>query len=278
LENEKQVAIADMTEAGNKSLIDNAVITGDTVSDLTGVTADDIKKIIEDSGVSITELLTSDSETIKDIVGDNTELIDLFDNTFAQDLDNMTTNAGNFESYLQDLLDNMEDAWEDYQETIEDVADKTGTSMDELAEMVDKVSESTDRCTEAGLEAADAMWDELSSVQDLSVGYAELAQSVYKYIDSLRELATEIGNVAEAESGLSDNSGTSSLDFDPTIDYSKLMYQEYLKGNAGYSDAYSEYMEKRDAKIAAGYGNYGSATTARIDALLQRADAGDPDA
>jgi hypothetical protein len=43
LENEKQVAVADMTEAGNKNLIDNAIITGDTVSDLTGITADEIK-------------------------------------------------------------------------------------------------------------------------------------------------------------------------------------------------------------------------------------------
>jgi len=43
LEEEKQNAISDMTEAGNKNLIDNAIITGDTITDLTGVTAEEIK-------------------------------------------------------------------------------------------------------------------------------------------------------------------------------------------------------------------------------------------
>nr|DAL81107.1 MAG TPA: hypothetical protein [Bacteriophage sp.] len=51
-----------MTEAGNKSLFDMAVIAGDEVSDLTGITSQEIQDIIANSGMSIIELLTADNK------------------------------------------------------------------------------------------------------------------------------------------------------------------------------------------------------------------------
>ncbi|MCM1217894.1 MAG: hypothetical protein NC548_25680 [Lachnospiraceae bacterium] len=42
LENEKQVAIDDMTKAGNEGLIDAAITLGDKITDLTGITSSDI--------------------------------------------------------------------------------------------------------------------------------------------------------------------------------------------------------------------------------------------
>ena len=121
-----------MTEAGNKALIDMAIVAGDEVSDLTGITSQEIQDIIANSGSSIIDLLLSDNEQIQDIVGSNTKLIDLFDNVFAKDLANMTANAGNFEEFLSNAMDEASGAMEDYQTTVSGVADQTGTSLDDL--------------------------------------------------------------------------------------------------------------------------------------------------
>lgn len=217
LENEKQVAIKDMTEAGNEALFDLAVIAGDQVSDLTGVTSQEIQDIITNSGASIIELLTADNEKIQEIVGSNTELIDLFDNTFATDLSNMTGNAINFEEMLSQTLRDANTAFENYETTVGNVATNTGTSLDDLSGYIDQVSASTDICTQAGLDAAEAMWDELAAIQDLSVEYANLAESVYEYIYALRDLAAELATTVNNTTGddlevssPSDDSNTSS--------------------------------------------------------------------
>ena len=205
LENEKQVAIADMTEAGNKSLFDMAVVAGDEVSDLTGITSQEIQDIIANSGMSIIELLMADNEQIKDIVGSNTQLIDLFDNVFAKDLANMTANAGNFEDYLSQAMSEAEGAMTQYQDTVSSVADETGTSLDDLSGYIDDVSTSTDICRDAGLEATEMMWDQISAIQDLSQYYLELADSVYEYIEALRDLARETAQTIEDEANRTDD-------------------------------------------------------------------------
>lgn len=205
LENEKQVAIADMTEAGNKSLFDMAVVAGDEVSDLTGITSQEIQDIIANSGMSIIELLMADNEQIKDIVGSNTQLIDLFDNVFAKDLANMTANAGNFEDYLSQAMSEAEGAMTQYQDTVSSVADETGTSLDDLSGYIDDVSTSTDICRDAGLEATEMMWDQISAIQDLSQYYLELADSVYEYIEALRDLARETAQTMENEANRTDD-------------------------------------------------------------------------
>lgn len=79
-----------MTEAGNKNLIDNAIITGDTITDLTGITTEELKQLVADSGESIADILMKNSEQLKEIAGNNTDLIDKFNNTYAKDLDDMT--------------------------------------------------------------------------------------------------------------------------------------------------------------------------------------------
>ena len=205
LENEKQVAIADMTEAGNKSLFDMAVVAGDEVSDLTGITSQEIQDIIANSGMSIIELLMADNEQIKDIVGSNTQLIDLFDNVFAKDLANMTANAGNFEDYLSQAMSEAEGAMTQYQDTVSSVADETGTSLDDLSGYIDDVSTSTDICRDAGLEATEMMWDQIDAIHDLSQYYLDLADSVYEYIEALRDLARETAQTIENEANRDDD-------------------------------------------------------------------------
>lgn len=198
LENEKQIAIQDMTEAGNKALIDMAIVAGDEVSDLTGITSQEIQDIIANSGSSIIDLLLSDNEQIQDIVGSNTKLIDLFDNVFAKDLANMTTNAGNFEEFLSNAMDEASGAMEDYQTTVSGVADQTGTSLDDLKDYIDDVSTSTDLCSEAGSNAVTQMLEQISTIQDLSQEYLDMADSVREYIRALEEAARAAGNTIES--------------------------------------------------------------------------------
>lgn len=198
LESEKQIAIQDMTEAGNKALIDMAIVAGDEVSDLTGITSQEIQDIIANSGSSIIDLLLSDNEQIQDIVGSNTKLIDLFDNVFAKDLANMTANAGNFEEFLSNAMDEASGAMEDYQTTVSGVADQTGTSLDDLKDYIDDVSTSTDLCSEAGSKAVTQMLEQISTIQDLSQEYLDMADSVREYVRSLEEAARAAGNTIES--------------------------------------------------------------------------------
>jgi hypothetical protein len=51
-----------MTEAGNKNLIDNAILTGDTITDVTGITSEELQQIVANSGESIKDLLLKNSE------------------------------------------------------------------------------------------------------------------------------------------------------------------------------------------------------------------------
>lgn len=202
LENEKQTAIQDMTEAGNKALIDMAIVAGDKVSDLTGITSQEIQDIIANSGSSIIDLLLSDNEQIQDIVGSNTKLIDLFDNVFAKDLANMTSNAGNFEDFLSKAMDEASKAMEDYQTTVSGVADQTGTSLDDLKDYIDDVSTSTDLCSDAGSKAVTQMLEQISTIQDLSQEYLDMAESVREYIRALEEAARAAGNTIESAGGI----------------------------------------------------------------------------
>ena len=202
LENEKQIAIQDMTEAGNKALIDMAIVAGDEVSDLTGITSQEIQDIIANSGSSIIDLLLSDNEQIQDIVGSNTKLIDLFDNVFAKDLANMTSNTGNFEDFLSKAMDEASEAMEDYQTTVSGVADQTGTSLDDLKDYIDDVSTSTDLCSDAGSKAVTQMLEQISTIQDLSQEYLDMAESVREYIRALEEAARAAGNTIESAGGI----------------------------------------------------------------------------
>lgn len=226
LESEKQIAIQDMTEAGNKALIDMAIVAGDEVSDLTGITSQEIQDIIANSGSSIIDLLLSDNEQIQDIVGSNTKLIDLFDNVFAKDLANMTANAGNFEEFLSNAMDEASGAMEDYQTTVSGVADQTGTSLDDLKDYIDDVSTSTDLCSEAGSNAVTQMLEQISTIQDLSQEYLDMADSVREYIRALEEAARAAGSTIES-------AGSIDKDDLPSSDSSQSSDTD--KGNSGNS-------------------------------------------
>lgn len=245
LEEEKQNAIADMTEAGNKSLIDNAIITGDTITDLTGITTEELKQLVADSGESIADILMKNSEQLKEIAGNNTDLIDKFNNTYAKDLDDMTQNTTNFEDELRKLLDQAQQDFDNYKDKVQNVASETGTTLDNLAQETDKVSEATDQLRERGDEAKDTLWNMIDAAQNASDGYLELAQSIWDTVEALRALASQ-----QAQFAASSSKGNSSKGYDPNTDYSGVIMDGIANGWLEYgSKEYKELTSQRENKI-----------------------------
>lgn len=101
LENEKQIAIADMTQAGNEGLVDAAIVVGDTISDLTGLTTEDIKTIIKGTGASINQILSLDLDELKQLIYKN-------NNKIIDDLEEgSTVSKWIVEEALQDIIDRL---------------------------------------------------------------------------------------------------------------------------------------------------------------------------
>lgn len=246
LEEEKQNAISDMTEAGNKNLIDNAIITGDTITDLTGVTAEEIKQVVENYTGNITDLLLANSEQLEEIFGDNAKFIDLFDNTYAKDLANMTQNATNFESELRKLLDQAQADFDSYKEKVQTVASDTGTTLEELGKKTDEVSDATEILAEKGLAAKDSLWEMVDATQALADEQLILAQNLMATVEQYKDL---INTIAQYE-GIGSGSGSSKKGYDPNTDYSGVIMDGIANGWLKYgSDAYNELVSQRENKI-----------------------------
>lgn len=241
LEEEKQNAIADMTEAGNKNLIDNAILTGDTITDVTGITSEELQQIVANSGESIKDLLLKNSEQLKDIAGDNTDLIDKFDNTYAKDLDNMTQNTTNFEEQLRSLLDEAQQHFQNYQDKVQNVASETGSTLDNLANETDKVSESTDQLAQRGQEASEALWEQVTAAQQAADQYAALAAQIWEAVEAAKTLAAQMASNAASNSGLL---------YDKNTDYKALIEQGLVNGWLQYGDeTFKSLVAQRDEKI-----------------------------
>lgn len=156
---------------------------------------------VEEREAAIAEIRRYYSEKILDLeeekniaLGDMTEaggeIIAKYGNTYDEVLGLMETDAQDFESAFETALSNMETAMGEYENNISNAAEATGTSYDGLRQIVDDVSTSTDNCRDAGLDAADAMWDTIDAVQNASMSYIELAQSIMQTVYALQELAT----------------------------------------------------------------------------------------
>lgn len=175
------------------------------------------------------------------------EIIEKYGNTYDNVLDLMSISAKEFNESFDQALDDMESAMINYGSTIQNIAEETGTSLEDLSQDVDNVSLSTDTCRDSGLEAANAMWEELYAIQDLSEGYAQLAESVYEYIYALRDLAAEMAASAASAAGAgSINAGAG---FDINTDYAALMSSMIANGYEVTDPEYLEMLAQRNAKI-----------------------------
>lgn len=240
LEEEKQIAIADMTEAGATNLLHNAAINGDAISDLI---SEDIQNVIDNYKGNINELLQLNGEQLEKIFGENTKFVDLFENTYATDLGKMTGNAQNFEKALQEYLGKAEKDFKAYQGKVQETAKNTGTTLDELAKDTDVVSKSTEELRRQGQETTIALWDMVSAAQTLAFQQIELAASVWDSVNAYRSLTEEIARYARANSGLANG-------YDPNVDYEALIMDGLANGWLTYgSDQYRELFKQREAKI-----------------------------
>ena len=240
LEEEKQIAIADMTEAGATNLLHNAAINGDAIS---GLISTDIQNVIDNYKGNINELLQLNGEQLEKIFGKNTKFVDLFENTYATDLGKMTINAQNFEKALQEYLGKAEGNFKAYQGKVQETAKNTGTTLDELGKDTDAVSKSTEGLRRQGQETTIALWDMVSAAQTLAFQQIELAASVWDSVNAYRSLTEEIARYARANSGLANG-------YDPNVDYEALIMDGLANGWLTYgSDQYRELFKQREAKI-----------------------------
>ena len=253
LENEKQVAISDMNEAGNQSLIHSAASTGADLSDITQMTSEELQAIVEQAGMNINDLLLKDQQTMIEIFGQNSEVVNLFDNTYADALSNMTSNTVNFEAYLEDLLNQAESNFNNYRDTVANVADDTGTSLSDLDGYLNQVSDSTDNLAMAGQNATDMMWQQIDAIMQLCNSYAQMLDLVYQNINAQRDLANAIANTIASEANRAPSSSVedeSGLGYDPNTDYNLLISDGIRQGWLTYgSSAYEQLNAQREAKI-----------------------------
>ncbi len=274
LEEEKQVAIKDMTEAGNFNLISNAKIAGEQLADQAGLTAEQVKEISKISWDDILGLVTNGNDKMKELMEDNANLIDIFDNVYAKDLDNMTNNTENFEDALRDALDEAQTHFDDYGDVVQEVAEDTGTTLEDLGDITEQVSDSTDRLTDSGLDAADTLWELISAADDAARSYADLAAQIWETVEALRELAQQQVDYVEAQVG-ADNYDDIQVKGDRGDDISRYFAEEYVNRQDVLSNAYAQDWADREAKRGP---NAVSVSNDALIRLFRRAYAGDTEA
>lgn len=197
LKEELQIAIADMNEAGNANLLAASVLMGDKLTDLTGVISQDIYNTIQQGNLNIIDLLTADSETIKEIVGNNTTLINSFENTYAEDLGKMTNNNVDFQKELDRILSLCEDNFTTFESTVNSVASSTGTSVEELGTKIKNTKQEIDYLKDAGIQTADALWKKIDRIIEVARAYDTEADSIWGVVEAYKELARIATNTIE---------------------------------------------------------------------------------
>lgn len=166
LEEEKNISIRDMNEAGSEALIEIADQTGALITK-------DIKQVGTDYAWNMDQIY---------------EVTDEF-----------------FNDKLTELLDTAKDNLYSFNYTVSSVADKTGTSLGQLDEETNKVSEATDILRERGEEAANSLWVQIDAVQNASDEYLDLADSIWEAVYALQALAAEQASYAASQAGVSNS-------------------------------------------------------------------------
>lgn len=192
LEDEKNIALQDMTEAGNQELFHLAVTHADQIEDLTGITAADIEKIVDETGLSVQALLTGDYNAISQIVTDTCGEFNSLKTEFRDDLADMTENTKNFDHDFKEYIGSCEGVFGQYGKTVQEVATATGTTLDGPGGLREKVENLTTKSEELGTkgsEAIDKVFEKLDEIHDLTTAMDELANSVEEALKKIQELA-----------------------------------------------------------------------------------------
>lgn len=210
LEEEKNISIRDMNEAGSEALIEIADQTGALITK-------DIKQVGTDYAWNMGQIY---------------EVTDEF-----------------FNDKLTKLLDTAKDNLDSFNDTVSSVTDKTGTSLGQLDEETNKVSQATDILRERGEEAASSLWDQIDAAQNASDSYLDLSSSIWEAVYAMQALAAEQASYAASQAGVSGGS-SSGKNYDAGTDYSGVIMDGIANGWLQYgSNTYNELFQQRENKI-----------------------------
>lgn len=259
----------------------------DSILELKQNVADQIKEVYEDETLTeeeraakIEEIRSTANDkmlylqeeynvALRDMTDAGGEIIDEFGNTYQDAMDLMQKGTDDFKDNFEKAIDDMNDAARDYNDTIADVADETGTNLEDLRDKVDEVTDSTERCEQAGVAAADAIWNKIGEIQDATEAWAEYAAQVMEAVYALQKLAAQMGQTVE-DVGNGNVGG-----YNASTDYTAILNQMLSSGKYTLEDeAIQELLRQRDTKIEKEniskdiYGTVGSSTRDMYENLL----------
>lgn len=251
LREEYQIAVDDMTEAGNTNLFHLAVDQGDRISDLTGITADQIYDITQNLGLSVKDLLEKDLNSIAQLVGDQgADVINSYTDVYLSDIEDILNSSQDLESAVLEYNKNMTDSWNTYGSNINKVATECAVSMDQLRNKIQEVADANEEIAVKGAAATAEIWEQVNAVYALAESYRNAAEELFNWLNAQQQLNNSVIDEVGASSG---------VEFDPTLDYRHLIHQvikaspEDLGLTAEeQQELIEELMRQREAKIQHG--------------------------
>ena len=139
----------------------------------------------------IQDLYNDQQEAIADMAEAGNEIIDGFENTYADALDGMTTDAQDFKIALEDYLSQAASASREYNQTINQVAEETGTMLDELAIQVNGVSTATQIMADTTSDVIVSMLNQVPNIETLATTYSNYADEIWRVVNAMRALELE---------------------------------------------------------------------------------------
>lgn len=250
LREEYQIAVEDMTEAGNWNLFHLAADQGDRITDLTGITSDELKNIASELGTDVKSLVGKDLNEIASLVDkDGTAVINAYKDVYLQDIQDIITSSGGLEQAVVKYNTSMEESWTKYGNNLTNVSDKCGVSLDELGQRIEDVAQANEYLYQAGEQTVDTVWRQVDAIVAQTDAYRNATQALLEYLDALMQLA----NTAIEEVG-----GHSGIEFDANLDYAKLIRyvmdhaDEYRAQGIDPDQLVAQLNAERNAKIQHG--------------------------
>lgn len=182
---------------------------------------------------------------------DSRVIADAWVNAYAD----MITGAQNWEAYVSDYLANAEESFNRYSDSIA-ACEQIQNLLNDTASAAESVAQASEDLSAAIEEVINQTDEELNALQNKMEEYGKLRDSILDTIKAYEDLAKAAINAYQI---------VANPDYDPTLDYSKLM------GEVEYgSDLYQKYKKYRDLKLSNSEYDIGFATTKRVDAFYQK--------
>lgn len=192
---------------------------------------------------------------VNDMTQAGIESIGKFENSYAEDLEDMTGSMEEWQYASQELLAQSETDWNNYKSTMNTVAKETGTDMDTLKEKTQDVANATQKVYEQGDIAIQHISNQLYTIDEAVTRWENYAKQVQDTVTALQEYNTLTANQIKANSGIITNED---------IDYSAQIAKMFSQG-----EDVSSLLRQRQNKLNALPGN-NYMTNDELMALLKR--------